>query len=86
MRRPVSQGVFSWRLSNRITRVVFAAMLVCSAVLTATAAGAAQLTLNWVDNAGGTANFKVERKTATTGTYVLIAITGIGVTAPVSLH
>jgi hypothetical protein len=29
----------------------------------------AQLTLDWVDNTGGTANFVVERKTGTTGTY-----------------
>jgi len=40
----------------------------------------AQLTLDWVDNAGGTANFLVERKTGTTGTYARIATTGIGVT------
>ena len=76
----MTQGVFSRRLSNRITRIVFAAMFVGSAVLAATAAGAAQLTLTWVDNAGGTANFKVERKTETTGTYVLIAMTGLGIT------
>lgn len=40
----------------------------------------AQLTLNWVDNAGGTTNFVVERKTGITGTYARIATTGIGVT------
>jgi hypothetical protein len=40
----------------------------------------AQLTLDWVDNAGGTANFVVERKTGTTGTYARIATTGLGVT------
>ena len=40
----------------------------------------AQLTLDWVDNAGGTANFVVERKTGTTGIYARIATTGIGVT------
>jgi hypothetical protein len=40
----------------------------------------AQLTLDWVDNAGDTANFVVERKTGTTGTYARIATTGLGVT------
>ena len=50
-RRPVSQGVFSRRLSDRITRGVFAAMFVGSAVLAAIAAGAAPLTLTWtLDN------------------------------------
>ena len=39
-----------------------------------------QLTLDWVDNAGGTANFVVERKTGSTGIYARIATTGIGVT------
>jgi hypothetical protein len=39
----------------------------------------AQLTRDWVDNAGGTANFVVERKTGSTGTYARIATTGIGV-------
>lgn len=40
----------------------------------------AQLTLNWVDNAAGTANFIVERKTGTTGTFARIATTASGVT------
>ena len=39
-----------------------------------------QLTLDWVDNTGGTANFVVERKTGPTGTYARIATTCIGVT------
>jgi len=33
-----------------------------------------------VDNAGGTANFIVERKTGTTGIYAKIATTGPGIT------
>jgi uncharacterized protein len=41
---------------------------------------AAQLTLDWVDNAGGIANFVIERKTGTTGTYARIATTGRGIT------
>jgi len=41
---------------------------------------AVRLTLDWVDNAGGTANFSIERKTGTTGTYVRIATTSPGIT------
>jgi hypothetical protein len=33
-----------------------------------------------VDNSDGTASFKVERKTGTTGTYAQIAMTGAGIT------
>jgi hypothetical protein len=40
--------------------------------------GPAQLTLSWVDNAGGTALFKIERKTGVSGTYAQIATTGPG--------
>jgi hypothetical protein len=43
--------------------------------------GVGQLTLTWVDNAGGTATFKVERKTGTGGTYGQIASTGPGATS-----
>jgi hypothetical protein len=49
-------------------------------VFAASGADAAQLTLSWADNAGGTATFKIERKTGTAGTYTQIATTGIGVT------
>jgi hypothetical protein len=41
---------------------------------------APQLTLDWVDNAGGTVTFIIERKTETTGTYARIATTGPGIT------
>jgi hypothetical protein len=72
----VLRRLFCRSLSNR---TVIAAMIVCSAIVAATAASAATLTLNWVDNAAGTAMFKVERKTGTTGTYTLIGTTGTGI-------
>ena len=68
--------LFRRSLSNR---TVIAAMIVCSAIVAATAASAATLTLSWMDNAAGTAMFKVERKTGTTGTYTLIGTTGTGI-------
>jgi len=40
----------------------------------------ARLTLNWVDNSGGTAKFIIERRTGTTGTYRRIGTTGKGIT------
>ena len=55
-------------------------MLVASALFAVGAERAARLTLNWVDHAGGTANFIIERRTGTTGTYARIATTGIGLT------
>ena len=45
------------------------------------AASAAQLTLNWIDNAGGTTVFTIERKTGTAGMYAWIATTDTGVTS-----
>ena len=63
---------------------MFGALLVVSTLFAAgterAAQRAAQLTLNWVDNSGGTASFIVERKVGTAGTYVRIATTGTGVT------
>jgi uncharacterized protein DUF4082/List-Bact-rpt repeat protein len=44
-------------------------------------AGAAQLTATWTDNSGGTAQFRVERKTGTSGLYAEIAITATGATS-----
>ena len=67
-------------MSNRIVWKIFGALLIGSALVAVGAASAAQLTLDWVDNAGGTANFIVERKTGTTGTYARIATTGTGIT------
>src|SRR6266545_1789782 len=55
-------------------------MVVGGAVFTVGAASAAQLTLDWMDNSGGTATFSIERKTGTAGTYSRIATTGIGIT------
>jgi hypothetical protein len=48
-----------------------------SVTVTVTAAPV-QLTLNWTDNAGGGASFKIERKTGTAGTYAQIATTSAG--------
>src|SRR5215467_6177046 len=56
-------------------------MLVGSVVFAVGAARAAQLTLEWMDNAGGTATFTVERKTGTDGTYAWIATTETGATS-----
>jgi hypothetical protein len=60
-----------------------AARLVAGAVaavgLAATANGA-ELTLDWVDNAGGTAAFVIERRTGTAGEFAQIAATAAGVT------
>ena len=55
-------------------------MLVASALFAVGAERAAQLTLDWVDNTGGTAYFTIERKTETTGTYAPIATAGTGTT------
>jgi hypothetical protein len=44
-------------------------------------ASAATLTATWTDNANGTAFFKVERKTGTTGTYSQIGTTPTGATS-----
>ncbi len=63
---------------------MFGALLVASTLFAAgtdrATPRAAQLTLNWVDNSGGVANFIVERKTGTTGAYARIATTAIGIT------
>ena len=73
-------------VSSRTVWKLFGATLVATTLFAGGAERAArltleaQLTLDWVDNAGGTANFVVERKTGTTGTYARIATTGIGVT------
>ena len=70
-------------MSNRIVCKMFGAILVASTLFvggTQRAERTAQLTLDWVDNAGGTANFVIERKTGATGTYARIATTGPGIT------
>ena len=67
-------------VSNRIVWKTFGALLIGSALVAVGAASASQLTLDWVDNTVGTANFIVERKTGTTVTYAWIATTGPGIT------
>ena len=51
--------------------VVFAAAI--TAVLSAAAVDAAQLSLSWIDTSSGQANSSIERKLGTTGTYAEIA-------------
>ena len=64
-----------------------AAWTTVGAVVLAAALGAAgtarlaRLTLNWVDNSGGTAKFIIERRIGTTGTYRPIGTTGTGITS-----
>lgn len=67
-------------VSTRILWKIFGALIVASILFAAGAERAVRLTLDWVDNAGGTANFSIERKTGTTGTYVRIATTSPGIT------
>jgi hypothetical protein len=67
-------------VSKRIVWKIFGAMLVGSVVFAVGAACAAQLRLDWMDNAAGTAIFNIERKTGTAGTYARIATTGVGIT------
>ena len=66
---------------NRIAWRIFGATLVGSAVFVVGAASAAQLTLSWIDNAGGTTTFNIERKTGADGTYAWIATTSTGATS-----
>ena len=65
---------------HRIARKIVVTILVGIALFATRNASAAQLTLDWVDNAGGTASFTIERKTDITGTYARIATTPIGTT------
>jgi hypothetical protein len=73
-----------WSVSNPTLWKIFGVLLVAS-TLFATGAEkaaqlAAQLTLDWMDKTGGTANFIIERKTGATGTYARIATTSPGIT------
>ena len=76
----MSRRVLFRSVSNRIVWKTFGALLIGSALVAVGAASAAQLTLDWVDNSGGTAYFTIERKTETSGTYAPIATTGTGTT------
>ena len=77
------------KVSERTVWKIFGALLIASALLAAgaqrAAQGAPQLTLNWVDNAGGTAAFIIDRKTGMTGTYARIATTGPGITTYIDM-
>jgi len=66
---------------HRIARNIVVTILVGIALFATRNASAAQLTLDWVDNAGGTASFTIERKTDITGTYERIATTPTGTTS-----
>src|SRR5262252_11197798 len=62
---------------------ILGALLVVSTLFAAGTARlerAARLTLTWMDNAGGTANFIVERKAGAGGAYASIARTSTGIT------
>jgi hypothetical protein len=61
--------------------VLHVARAILAGILATGAASAAQLTLDWVDNSGGTAGFQIERRTGTTGGFGQIATTGAGVTS-----
>ena len=63
-----------------IARNIVVTILVGSALFATRNASAAQLTLDWVDNAGGTAYFTIERKTDIIGTYAPVATIPPGVT------
>ncbi len=80
----LSRRVLFRSVSTRILWKIFGALMVASTLFAAgterAAQRAAQLTLNWVDNAGGAATFIIERKTGTTGIYARIATTGPGIT------
>jgi Bacterial Ig domain/Divergent InlB B-repeat domain len=60
---------------------VLGAILAGTITLASGAASAAQLTLDWVDNSGGSAGFQIERRAGTTGAFGQIATTGAGVTS-----
>jgi hypothetical protein len=71
-------------VSSRTLWKIFCALLVASTLFTTgaekAAQRAAQLTLTWVDNSGGIANFVIGRKAGPTSTYARIATTGPGIT------
>jgi Divergent InlB B-repeat domain len=71
-------------IGSTLVRIVFSLVVLfflgSALLLSPGVASAAQLSLSWVDNSGGTASFNVERKTGTTGTYAWIVTTTPGVT------
>jgi hypothetical protein len=61
---------------------VMGALLLASTVaLAAGPVSAAQLTLTWQDNAGGTAAYQIERRPGATAEFGQIATTGVGATS-----
>lgn len=56
-------------------------LLTLTAVLAPQLAGAAQLQLSWVDNSGGEAAFRIERKIDTDGVYMELDLQSPGVTS-----
>jgi Divergent InlB B-repeat domain len=66
--------------SGMVLQVVGA---ILAGIVVTGAASAAQLTLEWVDNSGGTAGFQIERRTGATGAFGQIASIGAGVTSHV---
>ncbi|HVQ76395.1 MAG TPA: Ig-like domain-containing protein [Candidatus Binatia bacterium] len=77
----MSGELLAGRLSRGMIRGFFSMLLFGSIALTSSVSSAAQLTLGWVDNSGGTAGFRIERKAGSTGTYAQIATTPAGVTS-----
>ena len=65
---------------KRIARNIIVTVLIGPALFATGNASAAQLTLNWVDNAGGAAYSTIERKTDGAGAYAAIATTNTGAT------
>jgi hypothetical protein len=57
------------------------ALLFLALALVPQIASASQLRLSWVDNSGGVASFRIQRKTGTAGTYAQLALGGPGLTS-----
>jgi len=67
--RPLTSGL----------EIILAAALTVGALVCLAVAEGAELTLAWVDNSGGTAGVKIERRLATDGTFVEVAVQAPGV-------
>jgi len=65
---------------RRTTWATIGAVVLAATLASTGSARLARLTLNWVDNSGGTATFIIERRTGTTGTYRRIGTTEMGIT------
>jgi hypothetical protein len=74
------------RPTSSLTRGVsrsyrLALSLALAIVLVPQIAGAGQLRLTWVDNSGGVASFRIQRKAGTAGTYAQLTLGGPGLTS-----